>query len=134
MMSLLGDILTIAGTWAFMGQNAKMSTMPQALYEKLQTLDSMIVLLLPLGLLLAVMGRILYVTKSESKVRSLLSALLSFGRLPLFEGIACTGAFIFLYQELTQAETSSMLTWIGITLTLGICLLWASRKTKPHHA
>lgn len=133
MISLIGDIFVVAGTWAFMGQNPKMAQMPLALYEKLQMLHPMTVLLLPLGVVLALIGRVSYIFNAHHKVAAFFAALLRFGRLAVIEGLACIGAFALLYQQLTPFEMNGMLVWIAITLTLGFGLLWLSHKVG-HYA
>lgn len=128
MISLIGDLLIIAGTWALMGQYPKLASMPLALYMKLQMLNPMIALLLPLGLMLALIGRTLSVIHAHHKIRAFFSTVLMLGRLPFFEGIACIGAFALLYQEFTPFETTGILFWIAITLTIGIGLMLLAQK------
>ena len=132
MISLIGDILMVAGTWALMGQYPKITTMPLALYEQLQLLHPLVALLLPLGAILALIGRISFIAHAEHKIPAFFVALLRFGRLPLFEGLASIGAFALLYQYMTATEISGMLAWIAITLTLGFCLLWAAHKVHVY--
>ena len=132
MISLIGDIFIVAGTWAYMGQNPKIASMPVALHEKLKMLHPMTVLLLPLGAVLALIGRAAYVMKAHHKVAAFFVALFRFGRLPLIEGLACCVAFVFIYQQLTPMEMSGMLVWIAITLTLGCALLWVARKINSY--
>lgn len=132
MISLIGDIFIVAGTWAYMGQNPKIAAMPLAVYEKMQLLHPMAVLLLPLGAVLALFGRVSYIINAHHKFIALCVALLRFGRLPLIEGIASSVAFAFLYQQLTPTEMSGMLVWIAITLTIGCALLWLARKVGSY--
>jgi hypothetical protein len=132
MISLIGDIFIVAGTWAYMGQNPKISAMPLAVYEKMQMLHPMTVLLLPLGIVLALFGRISYIVSAQHKVIAFFVALLRFGRLPLIEGIASSIAFAYLYQQLTPTEMSGMLVWIAITLTIGCALLWLAHKVNSY--
>lgn len=134
MISFIGDLLIIAGTWALMGQYPKIASMPLALHATLQMLHPLVALLLPLGLILALIGRVSMIISSNHKLRATLYALFLFGRLPLFEGLACIGAFAYLYPYLTATEMSGMIAWIAITLTLGCCLLWIARKVNPQHA
>lgn len=134
MISLVGDCLIIAGTWALMGQYPKIDNMPLALYTRLQMLHPMVALLLPIGIVLALIGRALFVIRSHHKVRAFFSALLLIGRLPFIEGAACMVAFALLQRELTPAETAGMLMWIAITLTIGIVFMMLARKVDSQTA
>jgi len=133
MISFVGDMLMIAGAWALMGQYPKLASVPLALYAQLQLLHPLVALLIPLGLILALIGRASFIIASNHKIRATLYAFFLFGRLPLFEGLACIGAFAWLYQSLTPTEMSGMIAWIAITLTLGCCLLWIARKSNPRY-
>jgi|GEM_PF-4957040 len=128
MISLIGDALIIAGVWALMGQYPKMDTMPLALYTKLQSLNPLFALLLPIGIILALTGRILCIIDAKHKVRAFFSALFLVGRLPFLEGVACMGAFALLYNELTPSEMTNMLIWIAATLGIGISCMLIARK------
>lgn len=134
MISLIGDCLIIAGTWALMGQYPKLDSMPMALYTRLQMLHPLFALLLPIGIVVALIGRAMFVIKAHHKVRAFFSALLLIGRLPFLEGAACIVAFALLQKELTPAETTGMLMWIAITLTIGIVFMMLARKVDGQTA
>jgi hypothetical protein len=127
LISLIGDASIIVGAWVLMGQYPKMGAIPLALHTQLQQLHPLLAVLLPVGIICALVGRVMYVLHAQQRVRAVFSALFSLGRIPLLEGMACIAAFAMLYTQLTQEEFTGMLIWITVTLLLGLSLLSLSR-------
>lgn len=127
LISIIGDASIIVGAWVLMGQYPKIASMPLALHLQLQQLHPALAVLLPIGVVCALLGRVMYVLQAQHTVRAVFGALFSLGRIPLFEGLACIGAFVLLYSQLTQQEFTGMLIWITVTLLLGLSLLSLSR-------
>jgi hypothetical protein len=123
LISIVGDASIIAGTWVLMGQYTKIESMPFALHAQLQQLHPALAILLPVGIVCSLVGRVRFVWYAQQKLKAGLVALLSLGRIPLFEGLACIGAFAFVYPLLTKSELIGMLIWITITMLLGLALL-----------
>ena len=119
-MSLLGDLMIIPGIWALMRQFPRVEPMPLALYAYLQSVHPVWIILLPIGLALAIVGRGLSIARARHKIRASISAIFLLGRLPLFEGLACLVARILLHNSLTEMEILGMYGWTAITLLIGI--------------
>lgn len=132
MISFIGDALIVAGIWAVMGQYPKIDTMPLPLYTKLQMINPLFALLLPIGIILALIGRALFIMEARHKIRAFFASLFLIGRLPFFEGLYCIGAFMLLYQELSAAEATNMLIWIAITISIGICFMFIAHKINSY--